>query len=161
MSALHSFRFVAHIGAGTATLDLTGEFSAPADLHEHIATGTGTTAEVAFVGHSTYVRNPTSGRWTRSARSQKATEDPTASFSLLARATDATETGNQISFRLNGSPAQKLGGATARTVTGTATIGDAHISVLDYSADGRPAVTAHFVYTDLDATPPVTVPPLG
>lgn len=162
MASARSFRFSADVTrSGGAPIHLTGEFSAPANLHQIITSGGQPPVEVIFIAGRGYRKRP-DGHWVEGTVPGAAggPTDPGATFNVVAAATTTSGDGTSFRFTLTGTEAHRLDGAATK-VEGTATVAGETITALTYQGDDPGATTVSIRYSDIGSTPPVVAPKLG
>ncbi len=159
MKMANTFRFTADVVSGSQSVHVSGEFSAPNDLHENVKIGSNT-LELIRVGSRTFRRDAAAVPWQLATAARSAVPaDPRSAFSTLTGVTAITLKGSSYMFTLtDGAAANLVQGST--TVTGTATLNGRWISDLRYGATS-PSVSIHLTYRDVNSTPAVKAPAVG
>ena len=160
MQAASGYAFSGVVDVASSQVKVGGEFQAPDRIHEFVTSPNGARAEVVLVGSASFVRDPATGKWRRSAAASTTT-DPRTAFSVLQQATGVHRSGAQYLFSLPALATSRLlaGGSAAGPGSGAATLADRTISSLQISVSlaGRP-VTVSLQYSAVGTAPPVTAP---
>jgi len=157
MESIGSYHFSGQLTIGVEVLTLSGEFSAPDNLHETLVLGGAAPVERILIGQVTYQKGPFG--WAKVASATTAS-DPRSTFGALALATHVTQSGSVYSFSMTGAAAASLvsGAGSTTTITGTVTIQGGQIVSVSYSSPAGAGTTVTFTYSGLNTSPPVTAP---
>lgn len=163
MRAAKSYRFVATVKTDKQATVARGEFEAPDRVHETLAVGDRTVAELVSTGTRVIARDPNTGAWrTQPAANAGAASDPRATFGMLSKAADVHGDGDTFRFTLPKDAAATLvrgSDVSGDAVSGAATVAGGRIASLDFTVAGRGrTLQLNVAYSDIDATPAVAVP---